>query len=483
VKEMKKIILYSLAIIALMLPTSCDDTLDININPLAASAADPNAILPFVMVQYSNRKTTELGLRMGDVYLHYNVIFNSPRNGGASAGGIIAGNTWSMLYTQVLANLSLVERDARAAGTTSNNVAAIAVILKALAFHDATSIWGDVPFTEAINAEEFTQPKYDSQESVLRGIVALLNDGIGLIDEMPASGNFNVAQGDLIYGGNMTNWRAYANSLKIRVLMLLRNKDTSVDSQLTAALSQPYVSTNGQAAMLRYPGSPGNQNAFIQIVTQFGTGSNETTNYMGPSQLIRDLLEGDPRLQLWMVDGTLGGFQARQSVGQYPTPAYARYSDNVVRATLPDVYMLPAETTFYRAELAAKGAVPGNADALFRQGVTETMEFYGQSIPGATKTLTAAQITAFVASLPSLTGMSLSEQLRMIGEQQYLEAFLRPVEAWNHVRRTKIPSVPAAPGSSITTMLKRFQYAPAEQASNANTPTNKLGDVPIWFEN
>lgn len=479
---MKRLLIIFLSAAALMFPLSCADQLDINTNPLTASKADPNAVLPFAIVQYSNRTVTEIGTRMVDVYQHASATFNSPRAGGGAAGGFLSSNQWGMLYAIVLPNLTLVESDARAAGVSNNNVAAIAVTLKALAFLDATSLFGDVPFSQALKASEFPQPMFDAQEDVLHGIVTMLDDAMDLIDALPTSGTFNVSQGDLIYGGNMTNWRAFANSLKIRVLMLLRNKDTSVDAQITAALSEPYISSNTQAAMLRYPGTTGNQNAWLQIVTAFGTGSNETTNYFGPTPVMRDLLEGDPRLQLYCVDGTVGNFKA-SDVGVFPTDEEARYSNNLIRGNLPDIWLLPAEITFYRAELVAKGALAGDANALYRQAVTETLQFWGQSIPGAQQTLSSDQITTFVTTLPNINALTQAQQLQAIGEQQFLATFWCPIVSWNHVRRTKVPAIEAAPGSTITTMLKRLLHSPVERAANLNTPVDVLTDVPMWFEN
>ncbi|MEL6853420.1 MAG: hypothetical protein AAFP92_33225, partial [Bacteroidota bacterium] len=96
--------------------------------------------------------------------------------------------------------------------------------------------------------------------------------------------------------------------------------------------------------------------------------------------------------------------------------------------------------------------------------------------PGATATIPDADITAFVDSFPTAT-------LQDVHEQLYLESFLRPVVAWNHVRRTKVPDMEAVPGSSISTILKRFNYAPNEVAANPNAPANLPTDAPMWFEN
>lgn len=467
----------------MMMPMACDKALDINVNPLTASVANPNAVLPFVLVQFDNRNTTELGTRSCDVYQHTAATFNSPRRGNTSTTQ--TGNTWNMLYTQVLSNLDLMEKDARLAGETSNNIVAVALTMKAIAFFEATTIWDKIPFTQALNAKDFPFPEFDTQEVVLKGTVAMLEEAVAAIDAMPATGNFDLSPGDLIYEGDMSLWRKFANSVKLRILMIIRNKDAAyADPKIATLLSTAgsLIETNDEAALFRYPGTVGNQNAWKQIVTAFGTGSNEDTNYFGPSPVIRGLLTGDPRLALWCVDGTNGNFEARP-IGQFPGFAHARYSDNVIRGDLPSIWYLPAEVSFYRAELIVKGVISGDANSFYRQGVTEVLEFWGQDIPGAQKTLSNTEISTFVSGLADINGMTTTNALTAIGNQQYLETFWRPMEGWNHVRRTKVPNIGAAPGATISTMLKRFNYPPDESGSNPNTPPNLLTDVPQWFEN
>ena len=108
---MKTIKIFFITIMTVFVSFSCkdafDEKLDINVNPLAASSADPNAVLPYVITQYSNRKVTELGTRITDVSQLISANFNSPRNGATSI--FLTGNTWNMMYTQVLGNLSLVK--------------------------------------------------------------------------------------------------------------------------------------------------------------------------------------------------------------------------------------------------------------------------------------------------------------------------------------------------------------------------------------
>ena len=234
--------------------SSCDDKLDINTDPLAATSADPNAVLPFVFVQYSSRKVTELGTRICDVSQYISNTFNSPKNGSTSI--FLTGNTWGMMYNQILGNLSLVKADAAAAGPTSNNVNAIATILSAHIYFELTSIWEDVPYSEALNGQDFPAPNFDKQEDVLNAVVGLYDEAIALIDSRQLDGEFAISStADQFYGGDMDKWRILANSLKLRALMLLRNGGASVDSQINATLAQPLMSSNDEAAYLIYSGA------------------------------------------------------------------------------------------------------------------------------------------------------------------------------------------------------------------------------------
>lgn len=448
--------------------SSCQEQLDINTDPLVATSADPNVVLPFVIVQYSSRFESELGTRIMDVPQHFSFCFNSPRRGNTSI--FLTGNTWGMYYTQVLGNLALVEADALEAGESSNNVAAIAKILKAKSFFELSCIWEKIPFTEALDGAQFSSPKFDDQETIFRGALTILDEAIQLIDKIPATGIFDVSKGDVIYGGDMDLWRRWANSLKLRILMMMRNK-VNVDSEINAVLSQPLIEDNSQAALIRYFDSPGAENAFHQIVTAFFGPSNEGANVHGPGIPLYNLLKdsGDPRFDLFIED------RGEPLNGSRPNAERAVILDNIIRADIPHILFLPSEISFYKAELALDG-IGSDAQANFDRGLTQILEFWGQDVPGVQLTLASADIEAFVTSLPAVTKQSVQEQL-------FLESFLRPVLAWNTVRRTGVPALEPPSNTTITDILKRFNYPPDEVASNPNTPANPTTDTPMWFEN
>ena len=468
---MKNIKYLFLLLIVGMFHSSCDKALDINRNPLAATTADPNVLLPFVLAQYSNRHVTELGTRIMDVPQHFSACFNSARAGNTSI--FLTGNTWGMMYSQVLGNLVLIEQDAAEAGASSNNVAAIAKILKANTFFELTMIWEDVPYSQALNAVEFPSPGFDSQETVLRGALSDLNDATALIAAIPDDGIFDVSVGDIMYDGDMDLWNRYANSLKLRILMVLRNK-VDVSSDIAAVLGSPLIESNDQSAIIRYSNAPGGSNGYVNLVEAFFGVSNEAQGVFALGPVIYNLLQGDPRAAV-LINNPEGLDPCPIGTFAFSSPC-PTVRDNVIRADLPHMLFMPAEINLYKAELAMAAGNAGEAQTQYRSGVAKNIAWWGGDIPGALLGIDAGVASDFVASLPAPTMQDIHKQL-------YIESFIRPVVAWNTVRRTKVPTLDPVPGSSITTYLKRFNYPPDEVASNPNTPANALTDKPMWFEN
>ncbi len=469
---MKKISIYFVAAMILFGSFSCEEKLDINTDPLAATEADARTVIPFVLAAYEARKQTELGTRIMDVSQHFSACFNSPRAGTTTS--FLTGNTWFMYYNLMLGNLILLEQDARAAGEIRNSVTAFAVILKALAFYELTVIYEDIPFTEALDGQQFSSPQFDTQETVLKGTVDMLDEAVALIGAIPADG-FQIGTEDFIYSGDMALWERFANSLQLRILMIIRNFDSGYAlPRINDVLSRPLITDLSHVASFPFFDTPGNQNAFADLNnTFFGTPSNEVVGVYAPSPVLRNLLvdNNDPRTDIFLTDINGGDDYDNPPMGSFSFGAFgAVISDDMCRYTLPAVWYTPAEVNLYRAELALDGDVAGDVDALTQAGVRQALEYYGGAIDGATATIPTADIDAFVATFTGVT-------MNQIYEQQYLETFMRPVVAWNTVRRNRWPAMDAVPGATINGILERFTYAPAEISANANIPAAKVDNA------
>ena len=89
----------------------------------------------------------------------------------------------------------------------------IARILRVFTYHRLTDTYGDVPYSEAgkgyINGT--LKPKYDAQQDIYMGMLAELEAAVAQI-----SGDSSLGNGDIIFGGNATKWKAWGNSMMLR---------------------------------------------------------------------------------------------------------------------------------------------------------------------------------------------------------------------------------------------------------------------------
>ncbi|MEN0004553.1 MAG: SusD/RagB family nutrient-binding outer membrane lipoprotein [Bacteroidota bacterium] len=458
--------------------TGCDDALDINTDPLAATAVDPNLLFPEVLVNLSNNRTIEVSGRLGNIVHYYEpglTVFGTMAYGDLS-NTFLVGNIWSNWYSIGLKNLVLAEQTALSQDPQPVNVIAQSKLLQSFIYYLLTTSWEEVPFSQALNADEFPNPVFDPQEQVLEGIVAMVDEALALIDK--GDGAFSVTDGDLIYGGNMDNWERFGNSLKLKALMLLANKK-DVSAQIAAAVAAPRITALSDEAALQYFDAPGNFNPLWNTLNLFAGGNNP--EWWNASTIFIDVLNEleDPRLSTYYDESDSFGAPP----GSFGVDGNAIVSLNILRPDFPDRYITPAEIVLLEAEAIARGFAPGGigaADTKYREGIKLSMDFYDAK-PGA---IQEVDKEAYLNSLPNLAELPTDDAVEAIQLQIYLEDFMRSPEGWTQWRRTKVPSTVQAPaGSQISGVLRRLFYPPDEVGANPNAPNLKDLDEPMWFEN
>ena len=469
----------------------CNDILDINDDPLAATQADPDLLFPAVLVNLSNNRTIELSGRMGNVVQYYEP--GLPVLGDMALGSLgnifITGNTWRNYYGAGgggLKDLVLIEQDAAAKSPPNDNVIAQSKIMQAFIYYLLTGIWERVPFTEAVNFD-ITQPAYDDQQTILRGVITLCDEAIGMIDNDPSV--FRITRGDLIYNGDLDKWVKFANSLKLKSLLLLANKTTDVVSEISQLVGQPLITTLADEAAFKYYNIPGNYNPIWNTLNLLAGGVN--ANLAMASTTFMNVMNSlnDPRKSTYydesVVPGSVGSgnFGPAAAPGSYGgTPsAPSIVSLKIIRRDFPDRYMTAAEILLMQAEVIAKGWASGSmadANMKYQAGILASMNFFDGK-PGA---ITPTNKDAYLASLPDLASLSQAEALKAIHLQIYINNFLRMPDAWIEWKRTKVPDLVVPQGSLLSDILRRLFYPPDEKGANPNTPTDPPLDSPMWYE-
>jgi hypothetical protein len=469
---MKKLLIFLFLIFC---STSCFKDSDINIDPNRSVSVDPSLLFSGAATQLSL-------LRVGE--LTWPIALGSQMWASGARWGLAQAqydqtrirSAWGKTYTDVLKNLNVAVKLAESTTPVPRNAVAQCKILQAFTYSQTSFLWGDIPFSEAANGE-VNWPKFDKQQDVLNGCLALLDEALGMID---TNSKGIVAPNDLYYGGDMVKWKKFANSLKLRILFAM------VDSDPTKAAAIGKIVTDGsgiasvsEAMQFKYFNEPGRQNPRFSFTAIFRGGVQSDWYCSKP---VYDLLVTlkDPRIPYFFQPGPDAGaneFIALNSVESYTTKS-ALVNLNLLKADLPEVSFSYSEQLLFEAEAYARGFAPGGFDVAttkFRGGVTASLISFGVS---------ATQAGAYAASLPALTA---ANYIEVLGRQQYLDLFMRPVEGWTQHRRSgvagqEIPSMTPPVGSPVTGLMRRLLYRNEELNSNPNTPAGIALDVPQWFD-
>src|SRR5690606_33734221 len=88
-----------------------------------------------------------------------------------------------------------------------------------------------IPFSEALDANNsIFFPKYDQQIDIYKGIFEDLDLADDLLQNLDASKDQINPASDVLYGGDATKWRKFANSLRLRYSLRVENKRDELGS-------------------------------------------------------------------------------------------------------------------------------------------------------------------------------------------------------------------------------------------------------------
>ena len=406
----------------------------------------------------------------------------------------------------------------------------IARVLRVYAFAKMSDLYGDIPYSEAGRPEQFSYPKYDTQEAMYKSMLAELDEAQANL----SSGTAAMKSQDLYYNGDASKWKKLANSLMLRLAMRLVKVDAATAKTYAAkAVANGVFTSNSDNCLLNHSGAAVTNDSsepFAKII------SNEDREfYMGKTFV--DMLKStnDPRLGLICTvaptengklytnieksNGTwgaadygnmsfasqrgmpVGGYsdnkESQYFVGQvdasFNTQSflenYGAYFSSPNRCTYadptgPTFVVTYAQTCLLMAEAAQRGYISGSAANYYKAGVTAAFEQFSQ-FPAYAAALTAlnsdatvgisggtlaAYATAYLAANP----FNAARALEQINTQYYITTFGDPHEVFANWRRSGYPALtPAAmaalDGQSATVnneIPRRFRYPTREEKIN-----------------
>ncbi|WP_397447321.1 SusD/RagB family nutrient-binding outer membrane lipoprotein [Polaribacter sp. R77954] len=345
---------------------------------------------------------------------------------------------------------------AQAYGSNGNQIAA-ATILKVYWYQLMTERWGYLPYTEANDANNTTKPKYDSQEAIYMGLFSELDAALASMD----SGNG--PSGDILFGGDMTSWRTFANTIKMVMALRLSNADpTTGSAKFNEALSG-VISSNSDNIQYTFLSEDSNDNPWEDHFVNEGR-----KDYLMSDTFVNKLIGSgtntapeDPRLPKYAQLSETGAVYVGAPYGQ-SNSATANYSfitaDIINKGDAPLMIYTYAEVLFARAEAAAWGWTTEDAATLYEQAIQASMDQWG---------VDAADATAYIAANP-YTGVD------DIAYEKWVSLYLQGYNSWAEWRRFKAMGTEGkiglvAPGdllSNATDIPQRHGYSATAASLN-----------------
>lgn len=506
----------------LLLLTACssdDDMTELNTDPTKAASVDASAQLTTAELQ------TYGDLSEVEIYRNYFYAFtqqlmgcwNTTNYGGRhTADNSEMGRIWTTFYNQGIKNL--VDADVNTKNNPDEvNVNAAVRIYKVYMMSIITDTYGDCPYTEAGRGftDGIANPKYDTQKDIYYDFFAQLDSAVSEFDASKAK-----IQSDVIYDGDIAQWKKLANSLRLRYAMRISDVDPDkAQQEFEKALRADggIIESPSDDALIKYMSvafsfgqesySDYRRNALAMLL--FGNDPANNPSYVCSTFFNQLYDSGDPRTFLicrcyWdklmsstSTDGRIdltdevrshnlfqpnkpgayswepwpSGYtsetlttmaQTNPDVAKAGTNAdrecEPKVASNFLNDANPGVVITSAEVKFLLAEATLKGwnVNRGTVEELYKEGVRESMDFLADNYN--TGRVSDADFETFIKN--NGIGHTAEQAKQAINTQAWILHFTNPAECWANQRRSGYPVLKSPADYGFSSNLVDGQQIP-----------------------
>jgi hypothetical protein len=484
--KIKSIFVIAFALLA----SSCDKSfLDVNTNPNTLPTASPN----YVFTNALNTSATNM-LNPNETGSYWSGQW-SQSNGYILSTTIFAYNFtngdfnyWDGFYDN-LNDYQFVINNADA--YNQKFLKGPAKIMKALLFQQLVDMYGNVPYSDALQGVKSLAPKFDDQKAVYESLVTLLDEAIADLKANTFASAFSGS--DLVFKGSNTKWIRFANSLKMRILMrqariagresYIKTEINKIVTEGSGVITGEDIGIGGSGFFLATAGK------LNPVYDRWGYDANGAkralNNYPRLTQyLVNSLKSSSDTLRLKRIGYALGGESAStpgvssgkelasnyvgvpfgQSSGFLPSAASALGPSLLVKGQFDRPYIIftAAEAQFLMAEAKQRFndvTLPGTAKSYFEEGMLQSFRTLGAATSGA---------AAFKGSkIENYDFDASTDKLRAIAIQKWIALCnFNGLEAWTEYRRNNLPQTPQTVQVVDSKRPVRFYYPNTESGSN-----------------
>lgn len=475
-----------------LLVQSCDkDFKDLNTNPNAVSTPTPGYIFSKAIYDGVANNANTGKLLLGT--MQYTTSYNDVEGFGSkyvAARVDLSMAVFTLAFPNQVNEITEVIKAVKD-DPDKINLYSVARIWRVYCFSQITDVYGDIPYSQAGQGynQSIFQPAYDPQKDIYADMLKELEEAAASLN--PANTN-TFGSSDLVYNGNVTQWKKFAYSLMLRLGMRMTKIDAAAaQSWVTKAIAGGVITANADIAKVSYVGSGQNINknpiAWNLLNDNYiwadGVSNTEGGKYQ---QVFIDSLKtnNDPRLGVISVVYVGGVANADESIqkgmpsninGVKPSN-FVTFSEpkqtTVLRVAAPLLLFTVAEANFLLAEAALRNWYSAEtATVLYEKGIRAAMQQW-DLISGSAGTIDPGRINTYVAAHALNTGSSMDKQMEQIYNQFWVGIFPDAQEVYANYRRTGYPAlVPNNyPGNATGgKIFRRLLYPTSEQTLNKNS--------------
>lgn len=481
---MKKILINLVLVGAVVFTaTSCDrsfeeintDTSKIE-NPTAGSLLSP---IQYEMSSYGYKRADDFTFDIMQVALSF------PNEGNTVSRYYLTENTgngyWNTSYKWLK---QVKEMHDFAVKENDPNYQAIAKVLNAWIYSNLTDAFGDIPFSEALQLEEgISKPKFDHQKDIYLTLLEDLKTANFMFDTTKQLKDLDLFYHAESNAAGITNWKKFANSLSLRLLtrILNRNAEVNVHQKIQEIVNNPSTypifANNSEGATVDISGVA----PFLPPIAR----PQDFTAYRAAGEFFVETLKAnnDPRMSKFFTqakaipgNANIGykGAPSGYALGSTFNYTPSNLNQNLAKAPLKILVYPYAELQFTLAELAQKGIISGNAQTFYENGVKAAVEQWGNTVP---------------ANYFADPDVAYNGTLERIMLQKYVALFFVDHQQWYEQRRTGFPVMPNNGGLQNNGMMPQRMMYPMNprimNTANYNAAVQQMGgdniNVKMWW--
>lgn len=373
-------------------------------------------------------------------------------------------------------------------------------ILKVYIAQQLTDTYGDIPYFQAGQgyAERIFTPEYDAQQDIYADLFNELDEAIQAFDSSKPVPN----TADIVYNGDLSKWKKFANSLMLRMGLRIMDVDATngkkwIDKAIAGGLLESnddsfvvYYLPNSDASTTTNPTANGAAKVWVKY----------DTYYLSEPfvAFLRD--NNDPRTSVYCQLRGNGDKTPAKQLG-YPPLGYISVPNKGIyskanmqtfgRYDAPYVHLSYAQVQFQLAECVVRGIIDDGDDKVYYEnGVRAAMDQL--SIFGPEGVIASDQATAYLAENP-YDPADEEAALDMINTQYWVETHPNWYETFANMRRSGYPELyskidPTIEGNENAELPGRATYPSGEVAINPKVQNAiqrqgpNLAKTHVWWD-